>query len=146
MVTKYQMDEKVNDKSLDVFEQIYVQKKNWTVARQNVTVAILLTSIIGAFTVLNINVGYTKLIYIGFIFAILFEYWAILNFEKRIIEYDINLEEHRSLWRFKRDTMVWWFFKIDSHVNIDKLKLLLIECLIFIVLISFYLAKYPLNV
>lgn len=133
--------EKKDDK-FSAIERINIQQINWTISRQNVLVAIFLTSIIGTFQMLNSSIGYSKVIYSLFVVAIPLEFWAILNFEKHIIECDVHLEEiPNSIWKFEPNTTIKWFFNIDAHVNINKKKLLFVEFIIVIVLASLLVAK-----
>lgn len=124
-------------------EQVLVNKINWTIGRQNITVAILLSSVVGSFAALRIDVPGYPLIYALFVLAVLFEFWWIFNFEQTILQYHFALEEIRLDWTVPKDTPVWAWFKPDGYIN--YLYFIPTEILIIIGFVTaFFILRAPL--
>ncbi len=111
---------------LSANEQVLIQKINWTISRQNVLVALLVTSIIGALGV----VAKIAPLYFPLIVVILIEVWAIINYEQAIIRYQIQLQKIRAFWIIPKKTMIWACLNDDGSVNYKLL--FFYEIIIFI--------------
>lgn len=86
-------------------EQVYIQKTTWLKSRQNVVVALLYSSILGAITVMRLEAVISILLFPTFVVLIMFEFWAVINYEKTIVQYQLRLEKIRKLWDIPRNTM-----------------------------------------
>jgi len=111
-------------------EQVLVQKINWLIQRQNVIVALLVTSIIGSVTILKLSIS--MILFPAFVVVIMIEIWAIINYEQAIVRYQLQLEKIRPFWVIPRTTMVWAFLnKKDGSIN--WINLVFFEIIILIV-------------
>ena len=105
---------------LNGFEQVLVTKINWAIGRQNVTVALLLSTLIGTITLSRLGGSGAPIILVILIVAIILEFWAIFNFEEAIIFYQFTLTEIRLDWKIRDDSLIWWWFKANGKIDLTR--------------------------
>jgi hypothetical protein len=120
---------------LDGWEHVLVTRVNWAIGRQNVTVALMLSTVIGALSILRIGGEGAPYVFMLFVGLVLFEFWVVFNFESSIIFYQLELGDVRFDWKISESSLIWWWFNKDGKIN--KLFFSLTELLI---IAGFYVA------
>lgn len=96
---------------------VFINKINWAIGRQNVTVALLVSTLIGSFTIMRLGGSGAPVILAPLLVVVLFEFWAIFNFESAIIQCQLELGKIRIDWEIRKDSLVWFWFKANGTIN-----------------------------